>query len=358
MSYDDKKSFAKGKQIYLQPIKNTMIRAGVIGYGYWGPNIVRNFNGHSEIEVVKICDKSADRQKVAKGAFPNSEIVSDADEILKDSSIDAVAIVTPVFAHFPLAKKALENGKHVFIEKPFTTTSSEAKELIDLAAKKDLIIMVDHTFLFTGAVRKMKELVDNGTVGDLYYYDSMRVNLGLFQHDVNVLWDLAPHDISIMQYLVPGLKPKSLNATGSSHFGRGIEDVAYLTVQYDNNFIAHFNANWMSPVKIRQTLLAGSNKMLVWDDVEPDYKIKVYDKGIDISDKSEIYNLLIQYRSGDMSSPKVEQLEALKLETAHFVDAINKKVKPINGGEEGLAVVEILEASDLSIKNGGKEVRL
>lgn len=335
-----------------------MIKAGVIGFGYWGPNIVRNFNAHNEIDVVKICDKSADRQAAASGAFPNAQVGGDADDILLDSSIDAVAIVTPVFAHFPLAKKALENGKHVFIEKPFTSTSAEAKELIDLAAQKGLVIMVDHTFLFTGAVRKMKELVDNGTMGELFYYDSMRVNLGLFQHDVNVLWDLAPHDISIMQYLVPGLKPKSLNAIGSSHFGRGIEDVAYLTVQYQDNFIAHFNANWMSPVKIRQTLLAGSNKMLVWDDVEPDYKIKVYDKGVDISEKSEIYNLLIQYRSGDMHSPKVEQLEALKLETQHFVDAITKGVKPINGGEEGLAVVEILEASELSIKNGGKEITL
>lgn len=339
-------------------ISRGMIKAGVIGYGYWGPNIVRNFQGHDEIEVVAICDKSEDRQAAAKKAVPGARIVPNADDILTDNGIDVVAIVTPVFAHFPLAKKALENGKHVFIEKPFTATSAEAKELIDLAASKNLTIMVDHTFLFTGAVRKMKELVENGTMGDLYYYDSMRVNLGLFQHDVNVLWDLAPHDISIMQYLVPGLKPVSINAIGSSHFGRGLEDVAYLTVQYENNFIAHFNANWMSPVKIRQTLLAGSNKMLVWDDVEPDYKIKVYDKGVEISDKSEIYNLLIQYRSGDMHSPKVEQLEALKLETQHFVDVLNGNAKAINGGEEGLAVVEILEASERSIKDGGKEIKL
>lgn len=335
-----------------------MIKTGVIGYGYWGPNIVRNFHNHPEIEVVKVCDKSSDRLAALAGTYKGIEGVTDADDILKDEQIDAVAIVTPVFAHFPLAKKALENGKHVFIEKPFTATSDEAKELIDLAARKNLVIMVDHTFLFTGAVRKMKELVDNGTMGDLYYYDSMRVNLGLFQHDVNVIWDLAPHDISIMQYLVPGLKPVSLNATGASHFGRGLEDVAYLTVQYDNNFIAHFNSNWMSPVKIRQTLLAGSNKMLVWDDVEPDYKIKVYDKGVEVNDKSEIYNLLISYRSGEMFSPKVEQLEALKLETQHFYDAIVNGVKPINGGEEGLAVVEILEASDRSIKNGGAEIKL
>ncbi len=332
------------------------LNLGIVGFGYWGPNIVRNFYGHSDIEIFSICDKSEDRRVAAKSAYPDIEVTSDSDTLISNEKIDAVAIITPVFTHFDLAKKALENGKHVFIEKPFTSTSEQAEELIKLADAKDLVIMVDHTFLFTGAVRKMKELVDDGTIGDLYYYDSMRVNLGLFQHDVNVLWDLAPHDISIMQYLVPDLKPVSLNATGVSHFPHGIEDVAYLTIKFENNFIAHFNVNWMSPVKIRQTLLAGSNKMLVWDDIENDYKLRVYDKGVSISEKSEIYNLLIQYRSGDMFTPKLEQLEALKLETQHFVDAISKGIKPINGGQEGLDVVRVLEASEKSIKNGGKEV--
>jgi predicted dehydrogenase len=335
-----------------------MIKTGIIGYGYWGPNIGRNFGQHPEIDITAIADKSPDRRKVAQIAFPSATVTADAADILNNTSIDAVAIVTPVFAHFELAKQALQNGKHVFIEKPFTSTSDQARELIDIAAKAQRIIMVDHTFLFTAAVRKMKEMVTSGALGDLYYYDSQRVNLGLFQHDVNVLWDLATHDISIMQYMVPHLKPVSLNAVGMSHFNTGMEDIAYLTVKYENNFIAHFTANWMSPIKIRHTLMAGSKKMLVWDDMENDHKIKVYDKGVEISEKSEIYNLLVQYRSGDMYSPQVQNLEALKLETQYFVDCISKQQKPFNDGEAGLQVVRILEASDRSIKNGGVEVSL
>jgi predicted dehydrogenase len=335
-----------------------MIKTGIIGYGYWGPNIGRNFSQHPEIEITAIADKSADRRKVAQAAFPSARITPDAADLLGDASIDAVAIVTPVFAHFELAKKALEAKKHVFIEKPFTSTSDQAKELIDLAARVNRIIMVDHTFLFTAAVRKMKDMVESGALGDLYYYDSQRVNLGLFQHDVNVLWDLATHDISIMQYMVPHLKPISLNAVGMSHFNTGMEDIAYLTVKYENNFIAHFTANWMSPIKIRHTLMAGSKKMLVWDDMENDHKIKVYDKGVEISEKSEIYNLLVQYRSGDMYSPQVQNLEALKMETQYFVECIRNNTQPFNNGQAGLEVVRILEASDRSIKNGGVEVRL
>jgi predicted dehydrogenase len=340
------------------PYFRAMIKTGIIGYGYWGPNIGRNFGQHPEIDITAIADKSPDRRKVAQIAFPSATVTADAADILNNTSIDAVAIVTPVFAHFELAKQALQNGKHVFIEKPFTSTSDQARELIDIAAKAQRIIMVDHTFLFTAAVRKMKEMVTSGALGDLYYYDSQRVNLGLFQHDVNVLWDLATHDISIMQYMVPHLKPVSLNAVGMSHFNTGMEDIAYLTVKYENNFIAHFTANWMSPIKIRHTLMAGSKKMLVWDDMENDHKIKVYDKGVEISEKSEIYNLLVQYRSGDMYSPQVQNLEALKLETQYFVDCISKQQKPFNDGEAGLQVVRILEASDRSIKNGGVEVSL
>lgn len=340
------------------PYFRDMIKTGIIGYGYWGPNIGRNFGQHPEIDITAIADKSPDRRKVAQIAFPSATVTADAADILNNTSIDAVAIVTPVFAHFELAKQALQNGKHVFIEKPFTSTSDQARELIDIATKVQRIIMVDHTFLFTAAVRKMKEMVTSGALGDLYYYDSQRVNLGLFQHDVNVLWDLATHDISIMQYMVPHLKPVSLNAVGMSHFNTGMEDIAYLTVKYENNFIAHFTANWMSPIKIRHTLMAGSKKMLVWDDMENDHKIKVYDKGVEISEKSEIYNLLVQYRSGDMYSPQVQNLEALKLETQYFVDCISKQQKPFNDGEAGLQVVRILEASDRSIKNGGVEVSL
>ena len=264
-----------------------MLKAGVIGYGYWGPHIVRNFYGHPEISVVKVCDKDDGRLKVVSQQYPSIAVDTDADSILNDKDIDIVAIVTPVFTHYGLAKRALENGKHIFIEKPFTYNASQAEELIELAERKNLLIMVDHTFLFTGAVRKMKELITDGSLGNLYYYDSVRINLGLFQHDINVIWDLAPHDISIMDYLIDNLKPVSVNAIGADHFGSGLEDVAYLTVKFDNHFIGHFHVNWLSPVKIRKTLVAGDKKMIVWDDLDVDAKIKVYDKGVDVK-KTEI----------------------------------------------------------------------
>ena len=336
-----------------------MIKLGVIGFGYWGPNIVRNFFNNQEKTVVKICDFSADRLVFANTTYPTIPTTTDPMEILHDPMIDAVAIITPVFTHYDLAKEALLNGKHVFIEKPFTSTSRQAEELIELAAQKKLLLMVDHTFLFTGAVTKMKELVENGSLGNLYYYDSVRVNLGLFQHDINVIWDLAPHDISIMNYLVPGLKPVSVNATGACHVGTGLEDVAYLFVKYENDFIAHFHSNWLSPVKIRKTLVAGDKKMLVWDDLEQDNKIKIFDSGIEVKNKEEIYKLLVQYRTGEMYTPRVENIEALKVEAEYFINCIkSNNLNPFNDGEAGLAVVKILEASDLSIKNGGKEVKL
>ena len=298
------------------------INLGVIGYGYWGPNIVRNFLGNPEVNVAKVCDMKGERLKVVKEKHPHIETVTDVTNILNNADINVVAIVTPVFTHYDLAKKALLNGKHIFVEKPFTSNSAQAKELIEIAEKKNLLIMVDHTFLFTGAVRKIKELVKDGTLGDLYYYDSVRVNLGLFQHDINVIWDLAPHDISIMDYLVGDLKPISVNAVGAEHFDRGLEDVAYLTVKFEDNFIAHFHVNWLSPVKVRKTLVAGDKKMLVWDDLEADKKIKIYDKGVEIKKTEDIYNLLVKYRSGDMFVPTVENTEALKLE-ANYKNSYN-----------------------------------
>ena len=335
-----------------------MIKIGVIGYGYWGPNIVRNFAGHPEVNVVKICDKKEERLKLVRESYPDVEAVKDVDSILTDKSIDVVAIVTPVLTHYDLAKKALLNGKSVFVEKPFTSNSKQVEELIEIAEKKNLLIMVDHTFLFTGAVKKMKELVENGTLGNLYYYDSVRVNLGLFQHDINVIWDLATHDISIMDYLMNDIKPISVNAIGSGHFNRDLEDVAYLTVKFENNFIAHFHVNWLSPVKVRKTLVAGDEKMIVWDDLSSDEKIKIYDKGVDIKNRDDIYNLLAEYRSGEMNVPVVKNIEALKLETEYFVDCLKNNKIPINDGKAGLRVVKILEASDISLKNGGKEIKL
>ncbi len=336
-----------------------MIRAGIIGYGYWGPNIVRNFAGNPDINVVKVSDMSEDRLVVLAKNHPDIKAETDANNILNDPDIDLVGIVTSTSTHFKLAKQALENGKHVFVEKPFTATSAEAKELIEIAEKKNLVIMVDHTFLFTGAVQKMKELTESGELGSLYYYDSVRVNLGLFQYDANVIWDLAPHDLSIMFYINPDIKPISVNAVGSDHIGKGFEDVAYLTVKCEGNFIGHFHANWLSPVKVRKTLVAGDKKMLVWDDLEADEKIKIYNKRVEeIKDKSEFYKLQIKYHTGDILVPVVPMTEALKLEVEHLVDCIKNGTTPINGGKEGLDVVKILEASDVSLTNGGKEVVL
>lgn len=325
-----------------------MLKIGVIGYGYWGPNIVRNFAGHQDCKVVSVCDKSAAALGRIASRHPGVGMTTDANDILYSADIDAVAIVTPVSSHYPLAKKALENGKHVFVEKPFTATAAEAEELVELAARKNLQIMVDHTFLFTGAVRKIKQLVDEGALGPLYYYDSTRVNLGLFQHDVNVLWDLAPHDLSIMDYLL-GLEPELVVATGAAHLN-ALEDVAYLTIYFPNNVIAHINVNWLSPVKVRTTLVGGQRRMLLWDDLDRGEKIRVYDKGADVKTEEGVHKLLVSYRSGDMWAPKVEELEALQLETRYFLDCIQQGTKPFNDGQAGLRVVKILEAAEQSMR--------
>jgi len=259
--------------------KRQTINVGVIGYGYWGPNIVRNFHNASNASVVSVCDlnpKSLDR---VRKSYPSVAVTTDPADILNNPAIDAVAIVTPVSHHFPLAKKALENGKHVFVEKPFTQNSAEAQELIEIAARKKLLIMVDHTFLFSGAVRKIRELIDNDTLGTLYYYDSTRVNLGIFQHDANVVWDLAPHDLSIIDYLIGG-EPEAIVATGEKHVN-GNENIAFITIHFANKVIAHLNVNWLSPVKVRSTLIGAEKKMLVWNDLESDEKIKIYDKGVE-----------------------------------------------------------------------------
>jgi predicted dehydrogenase len=282
---------------------------------------------------------------------------TDSEALIKNPDIDVVAIATPVFTHYELAKKALEEGKNVFVEKPFTYTSAEAEELIELAEKKNLKIMVDHTFLYTGAVRKIKQLVEDNVLGDIFYYDSVRVNLGLFQHDINVVWDLAPHDISIMEYVI-GEKPQAVVATGAEHFDRGLEDVAYLTIFFKKNIIAHINVNWLSPVKVRTTLIGGQKKMLVWNDIEPDEKIKIYDKGVQVKTKEGKYNLLVSYRSGDMWAPRVEQTEALRLMVEKFVDYISNGGRVINDGIAGMRVVKLLEASTKSLRNKGEMVYL
>jgi predicted dehydrogenase len=334
-----------------------MIRVGVIGYGYWGPNIVRNFHTHDFSEVTMVCDKNAKCADRLRKVFPSIKFSVDENDILNSADIDVVAVVTPVWTHYELAKRALENGKHVFVEKPFTCSVVQAEELIELADRKNLKIMVDHTFLFTGAVKKIKELVNKKELGDLYYYDSLRVNLGLFQHDVNVIWDLAPHDLSIMDYVI-GMKPEAVVATGERHLN-GVEDVAFITVYFPQHIIAHVNVNWLSPVKVRTTLIGGEKKMLVWNDLEADEKIKIYDKGVSMSaNPSNLHQLLVSYRSGDMHSPQLEQIEALRAETGYFLDCIKKNVTPFNDGVAGLRVVSILEAADKSIRSRGQAVAL
>jgi predicted dehydrogenase len=333
-----------------------LVRFGVIGYGYWGPKVIRNIDLMEEAKLVAICDKSlVSRQKAGK-AYPGVQITEDANELMTSPDIDAIAVITPVWTHYELAKAALENGKHIFVEKPFTSNSAQAKELIALAAEKNLKIMVDHTFLFTAAVQKIKQLLEEGALGKLYYYDSTRVNLGLFQHDVNVVWDLAPHDLAIMDHLIEE-SPEAVVATGQSHLN-GHEDIAFITLYFPDKVIAHINVNWMSPVKVRTTLIGGEKKMLVWDDVEPDEKVKVYDKGVNVSSREGVYNLLVNYRSGDMWAPRIEQTEALTQELTYFVDCIVNDKTPINDGKAGLRVVRMLEAASESLRQRGALVYL
>jgi len=333
-----------------------MLNAGVIGFGYWGPNIVRNLSSTKGITVTKVCDRRLEAISRLQQEFPSIETTSSAAEILESPLIDMVAVVTPVSSHYELAKRALQNGKHVFVEKPFTDTVEHARELIELAESKNLKIMVDHTFLFTGAVRSIKDLIDKGTLGKIYYYDSTRVNLGLFQHDVNVVWDLGPHDLSIMDFLISE-QPTALTANGIAHVNK-MEDMAYVTLYFQSNLIAHFNVNWLSPVKVRTTLIGGEKKMLYWNDVDPDEKIKIYDKGVDVKNREGIYNLLVSYRSGDMWAPKIDATEALKLECKHFLECIETGKDPINDGKSGMRVVRLLEACNESLKGRGKLIDL
>lgn len=335
---------------------STVLKFGVIGYGYWGPNVVRNLNQLEQAKVLSVCDKSAHARQRVQKLYPNVEIMSDPAELISSPDVDVVAVVTPVWTHYELAKAALENGKHIFVEKPFTSNVAQAEELIELAAKRNLKIMVDHTFLFTGAVRKIRQLLDQGALGQLYYYDSTRVNLGLFQHDVNVIWDLAPHDLSIMDYLIQE-SPEAIVATGQTHLN-GHEDIAFMTVYFPNKIIAHLNVNWLSPVKVRTTLIGGEKKMLVWNDLEADEKIKIYDKGVSVTTREGLYNLLVNYRSGDMWAPQIEQSEALNRELGYFVNCIIEDRDPINDGKAGRRVVKMLEAASESLRQRGALVYL
>lgn len=334
-----------------------MTNCAIIGYGYWGPNLVRNFSGVANTRVHTVADLRPERLEIVKKNYPSVHVTSDIDSIWSNKEIDAVIIATPVFTHFDLARKALNSGKHVLLEKPMTDTVAHAQELIALANEKKLVLMVDHTFLYTSAVQKMKQLIDSGDIGSVKYFDSTRINLGLIQQDVNVLWDLAPHDISILDYLVPA-SPRSVQATGISHIHNGIENIAYLTVNYDHDFIAHFSCSWSSPVKIRMMLLGGDKKMVVFNDMEPTEKIRIYDTAHKVTSDEEKQKVLIDYRVGDVFIPKLELKEALSGMANDFISAITKGTKPVASYESGLNTIRILEAAQISIKENGREVLL
>jgi len=332
-----------------------MIKIGILGYGYWGPNLVRNFYGNKKFQIVKIADSRQERLDTVKRNYPQVETTLYPDDIINDSLIDAVAIATPVFTHFKFAKASLVQGKHVLLEKPMTSASHEAEELIELAEKRKLSLMVDHTFLYTAAVQKMKQLIDDDMIGKVKYLDSTRINLGLFQPDINVLWDLAPHDISILTHLISE-KPYSLNATGVSHTNNGMENIAFLTINFESGLIAHFNCSWASPVKIRLMLIGGDKKMVVFNDLEPTEKIKIYDTGYTVKTDEEKRRLLVDYRTGDIFIPKTPSTEALALMAEDFAQSILNNKQPVSDFNSGLSVIKILEASNESIKNKGKEV--
>jgi len=334
-----------------------MIGIGVIGYGYWGPNLVRNFAEATGARVVSVSDSRAERLALVNKRYPGVKTTTNADEVINDPAVDAVVIATPVATHYTLVKQALQNNRHVLVTKPLTDAVAYAQELVELAEKKQRVLMLDHTFLYKGAVRTIKDMVRAGKLGDLYYYDSVRVNLGLFQHDVNVLWDLAVHDLSIMDYIL-GVQPREISAAGIAHVNGRPEDIAYLTCFFEQNLIAHLHVNWLAPVKVRKTLIGGSKQMIVYDDLELDAPLKIFDKGIDISSSEGIYQALVSYRTGDMWAPQVDGREALANEAAHFIDCVTNNKRPLTDGESGVRMVRILEAANESLAAHGRPVAI
>lgn len=332
------------------------MKIAVVGLGYWGPNLVRNFLGTDGVDGVIACDMMPRRLENIRKKFPMVETTSSYEDVLRNDDVAGIVIATPVSSHYPLGMKALQAGKHLLIEKPMASKTSEAEELLELSYSKMLTLMVDHTFVYTSAVQKMKELISRGEIGDVLYFDSVRVNLGLFQHDTNVIWDLAPHDISIMDYLIDD-KPIAVSCVGVNHFSE-FEDVAYLTVHFAEKLIAQFHVNWLSPVKVRRIMVGGTKLMVVYDDMETSEKIKVYDRGVDVKEEDAVYKKLVQYRTGNMYSPNIDPGEALARMAGEFVGCINTGKPSISDGQSGLNVVKVLEAASISIKAGGRRVDL
>jgi predicted dehydrogenase len=330
------------------------MKVGIVGLGYWGPNLVRNFLATPGVDSVVVFD--IQKKKIGKilKKYPGVESIESFDKMLARPDIEGVAIATPVSTHFPLGLKVLQSGKHLLLEKPMCLKVQDAVTLAEYAEHHGLIIQVDQTFVYTGAVRKIKELITKRVLGNILYFDSTRINLGLFQHDTNVIWDLAPHDVSIMHYLIKD-KPSAVSAIGVNHFN-GFDDMAYISVQHHEKLISHFHVNWIAPVKIRRILIGGSKNMVVYDDMNTNEKVRVYDKGVEIKNEESIYNTLIQYRIGNMYAPKIDEAEALGLMVLDFVKSIKEKKKPLTDAKFGIAVMRILEAADMSLKSGGKKV--
>jgi len=331
------------------------MRIGIVGYGYWGPNLMRNFAERDGVELRWCADVRPERRALAKKRHPLVNVTANAADVFEDAAVDAVVIATPLASHHALARQALERGKHVLVEKPMTQTAAESEELCQLAQKNGRVLMVDHTFIYTGAVRRIREILDVGELGDLHYFDSVRVNLGLFQHGSDVLWDLAAHDLSILTYLVQEA-PTHVSAIGADHTGSGFSDIAYVTLHYASSFIAHFHVNWLSPVKVRQILIGGSRRMLVYDDMEASEKVRVYDRGVRVTTEETLHRTLVDYRTGDMWAPKLEFREALSVECEHFVECVRFGRVPWSSGAAGLLVVRLLEAASRSLAASGARV--
>jgi predicted dehydrogenase len=349
--------------------KNTKdISLGLIGFGYWGPNLARNFSRQANCEIIAVCDQSKARLKEASQIYPGTYLTQDSKELFLNKDIDAILIATPVFSHHPLTLAALRSGKDVFLEKPLALNMMEGREIVEEASRMDRILAVDHTFLFTSSVQKIRELITNNVLGDLIYIDSVRVNLGLFQPDINVIFDLAPHDMSIATYLL-GQEPKYVQAMGLCYGSSGQESVAYSHLEYESGLISHSHFSWLSPVKIRKSIVAGTKKMLIYDDTLPSEKIKIYDKGIEktaynqagVNQKNSIENqrkIKISYRTGDMLAPEVHEVEALEIAARHFLDCVRNRKEPISNGSFGLKILKQIEGCQLSIADNGRRVEL
>lgn len=335
-----------------------MIKIGVIGYGYWGPNLVRNFAETPGLTVACVADLDPKKLEIVQKRYPGVKTTTNFEEMINNPSIDAIAVATPVSTHFKLGMAALKAGKHLWLEKPMTETSLQASQLVEEAEKRKLVLIVDHTFIYTGAVRKMAEIYHNGDLGDMYYYDSIRVNLGLFQRDVSVISDLAVHDFAILDFLLRQ-QPVEVSAVGANHFPGTPENLSYISLFYESGMIAHCNVNWLAPVKVRQILIGGSKKMIAYDDLQPSEKIKVYDKGISFTnDPQKIYEMRVGYRAGDMWAPQLDGSEALKVEGEHFVDCILNGKTPQTDGYLGMRVVQLIEAATRSMNEHGRAVKL